>query len=331
VRIAHIRHVGVWRLKAGEDWLRMMGLPTRDAYSLPTSQERFPDGGSFRIEIASTEGPDVFRAVLDSAKRLQVPIHRVSQGSGIMMLTDEELAEMARLGAEEAVEVSLFIGPRGSFDTGVQATSAGAGSVIGKLRGMDQLAYALEEVRRAAAFGIRSILVADEAVIQLVSELRAQGKLPADFVVKTSVLMGTANPVSVRIAEQIGANSVNLPVDLPLPAIAAIRQVVQVPLDIYMESPDDVGGVVRHYEAAEVARVAAPVYLKFGVRNSVDLYPVGEQLKDQALALGRERVRRARLVLELLSRLSPDIKPSPLQPGRPGVPVLPTGVNIAKA
>lgn len=318
-------------MKAGQQWLTALGLPGRDAYDLPSSPARFPDGGAYRIEIPSTEGPEVFRTVLETAERLQVGVHRVSQGSGIMMLSDDELAEMARLGHESATEVSLFIGPRASFDTGVQAVSTDGRSVAGKLRGMDQVAYALEEVHRASAFGIRSILAVDEAVVHLVSELRQRHLLPADLLVKTSVLMGTANPVSVRIAEQLGANSVNVPVDLSLPMLAAIRKVTSVPLDVYIESPDDVGGVVRHYEAAEIARVASPVYLKFGVRNSVDLYPVGEQLKETAIALGRERVRRARLCVEMLSRLAPDLVPSPLLADRAGVPIAQATASVPQA
>ena len=45
---------------------------------------------SNRIEIPSTEGPRALAAVLEEANRLGVTIHRVSQGSGIWMLTDEE-------------------------------------------------------------------------------------------------------------------------------------------------------------------------------------------------------------------------------------------------
>jgi len=52
----------------------------------------------------------VFREVLEAAKALKVPIHRVSQGSGVMLLTREEIREMARMGQEERIEVCLFCG-----------------------------------------------------------------------------------------------------------------------------------------------------------------------------------------------------------------------------
>jgi len=54
-------------------------------------------------------------------------------------------------------------------------------------------------------------------------------------------------------------------------------------------------------------RAAAPVYVKLGIRNSPNIYPTGEHLDGLAVNLGRERVRRAELVLRLLSELSPDL------------------------
>jgi hypothetical protein len=42
--------------------------------------------------------------------------------------------------------------------------------------------------------------------------------------------------------------------------------------------------------------------VKFGLRNAPDLYPAGSHLESTAVALSRERVRRARLGLELLAR-----------------------------
>ena len=62
------------------------------------SDARFADGLRYRIEIPSVEGPAVLRAVLEEADARGVPLRRVSQGSGVMMLTDTEIAEMAALG-----------------------------------------------------------------------------------------------------------------------------------------------------------------------------------------------------------------------------------------
>jgi hypothetical protein len=54
------------------------------------------------------------------------------------------------------------------------------------------------------------------------------------------------------------------------------------------------------------------VYVKFGLRNAPDVYPSGSHLEATVLALSRERVRRARLGLELLEREFPEAVPSEL-------------------
>ena len=48
--------------------------------------------------------------------------------------------------------------------------------------------------------------------------------------------------------ERLGASTINLPTDLTLPQIAAIRAAVDMPLDVYVEAPDTVGGFVRLHE-----------------------------------------------------------------------------------
>ena len=282
--------------------LKSLNLPTRDAYDLPTSSKRFPDGAAYRVEIPSCEGPKALRAVIDEATARKVRVHRVSQGSGIMLQTDEEIREMLTLGAEHGIEVCLFVGPRANWDTGSQASST-AGRVIGSsLRGADQLSYGIEDVLHGVALGLKSILVADLGQLQILGEMKRSGDLPADFVLKISVTLAAANPATARLMEDLGATSINLPVDLSLPQIAAIRQAVDAAIDFYMESPDDFGGAVRHYETSEVVRVAAPVYLKYGLRNSPPLYPSGGHLEATVVALSRERVRRAQIGLPLLAR-----------------------------
>jgi hypothetical protein len=57
--------------------------------------------------------------------------------------------------------------------------------------------------------------------------------------------------------------------------------------------------IVRLHEIPELIRVAAPVYVKFGLRNAPDLYPSGTHIEATAVGLSRERVRRARFGLEL--------------------------------
>ena len=179
------------------------------------------------------------------------------------------------------------------------------------LRGADQLVYGIEDVLHASTLGIKSVLVADVGQLMVLGRMKAAGDLPSDFVLKISVTLAAANPATARVLEDLGATSINLPVDLSLSQIAAIRQAVNAAIDFYVESPDDLGGVVRHYEIAELVRVAAPIYLKFGVRNAPGLYPSGYHLESAVLALSRERVRRAAIGLGLLRRYRPQAVASP--------------------
>jgi hypothetical protein len=263
------------------------------------SSRRFDDGAAYRVEIPSCEGPKVMAAVLEEASRREVTVHRVSQGSGVMMLTDDEIDGMVKLGSDHQVEVCLFLGPRGSWDIGGQAKVSAA--VGGVARGNEMVAASLCDAFRAVDLGIRSLLVGDLGVLKLLGDLKAEGVLPADLVLKTSVLMPLANGPTAALYEKAGATSLNVSTDLPLSALGEIRAVTSVPIDMYIEVPDDQGGHVRFYDVPEVVRVAAPVYLKMGLRNAPNIYPVGLHLAATAEALGRERVRRAELVLRLLA------------------------------
>jgi hypothetical protein len=301
------------------DFVRRLGLPEGDAHTLPTSQKRFPDGAQYRVEIPSTEGPAALAAILEEADRYAITIHRVSQGSGVMLLTDDEIREMAQLAQSRRMEVSLFARPNAAWDTGAMAVSSAGRTVGPRLRGQEQLIYCLEDVQRAALLGIRSVLLADEGALWVAGEMRKAGVLPKDMQFKVSVMLSAANPASIRLMERLGADTYNIPTDLTLAQIAAVRQAVDIPLDIYVEVPDDLGGFVRLYEIPELVRIASPVYLKFGLRNAPNIYPVGKHIESVALALSRERVRRAKIGLDLLARYYPDAIES--KPGAAGLAI----------
>ena len=233
-------------------------------------------------------------------------IHRVSQGSGIWMLTDDEIREMCRLGAAAGIEVSLFVGPRAGWGTGAQVRASAGKNLGARLRGMDEVVYATQDIIRGCDLGLRSVLVADEGQLWLVDRMKKAGELPADLVVKISVQMGAANPISIQLLEAMGAGTYNTPTDLTLPQLAAARAAVDLPLDIYVEAPDDFGGFVRHYEVPEMIRVASPMYVKLGLRNAANIYPSGLHIEDLAIKQSRERVHRAALVAQLIQRHAPD-------------------------
>jgi len=284
------------------DFLHSIGLPAGDLNELPDSTKRFPDEAQYRIEIPSTEGPRCLEAVLEEAARLDVTIQRVSQGSGVFLLTDAELDEMARAASAANVEVSLFARPNAGWDTSAMARSAAGAVLAPAARGQEQVVACLDDARRAADHGFRSVLIADIGVLSAFADARRLGLLPEDMQAKISVMLPAANPAAARVLADLGADTLNLPTDLSLAQIAAIRAAVDIPLDVYVESPDNVGGFVRHHEIPELIRVAAPVYVKFGLRNAPDVYPSGTHLDSTTVALSRERVRRARLGMELLAR-----------------------------
>jgi hypothetical protein len=292
-------------------------LPVK-VLDLPTSPHRFPDGGAWRIEIPSVEGPAAMAAVLDEAAALDVPVHRVSQGSGVMMLTDAEITEMLRLGDERRAEVSLFLGPRGTWDIGAATASASKGGGP-RARGTDQVHQCLDDARRACELGVRNLLVADEGVLWLLHRMRCSGELPADLRLKISVLIGPVNPTAFGVIAALGGGSINVPSDLTVAHVAEIRATSNAALDMYIEAPDDIGGFVRLYDSAELLRVGAPMYLKFGLRNAPATYPSGLHLLELAKSTGRERVRRARLALDILERAGG--APLPMSPlGDPTLP-----------
>ena len=305
-----------------QQFLTKLGLASEDNHALEPRGKRFKDGGDYRFEIPSVEGPRVFREVLEAAKELEVPIHRISQGSGIMLLTDDEIREMARMGASQRIEVCLFVGPRAPFETGAQSVST-AGKVIGlQHRGADQLVYAVEDVRRACELGIRSVLPADLGLIWVLNEMKVAGELPKNLIIKSSVTLPAANPATAKLFEKAGVNTMNIPTDLTPAQIGSIRQTVDIPIDLYIEVPDNFGGFVRYYEIPQILRVAAPVYLKFGLRNAPDIYPCGKHIEDLAAKMGRERVHRARIALDLIKQYAPEAKMSPLGSDDLGIPEL---------
>ncbi|MFD9871676.1 hypothetical protein ACFXI8_30110 [Streptomyces niveus] len=303
--------------RPGERALSALDLAAPDPHPADASPHTFPDGGTWRTEIPSVEGPEALTEVLKESSRLDVPIHRISQGSGVWMLTDDEITEMADACAARDIELCLFTGPRGTWDIGgATRTDSGGGGL--RARGHDAVAGCVEDALRAAELGVKCLLVADEGVLWSLHRLRSRGVLPADTTLKVSALIGPVNPASYAVYERLGADSLNIPSDLALAHFTEIRRASRAPMDLYIEAPDDLGGYVRMYETAELIRRGAPLYLKFGLSKAPGIYPYGGHLREITLATARERVRRGRLVLDLLARHGAGGGMSPLGSRHPG-------------
>jgi hypothetical protein len=283
------------------------------------SEYRFPDGAHFRIEIPSVENPSALRAVVEEARTYKTPIHRTSQGSGAMLLTRSELREMAIIGADEGLEVNLFVGPREEYGIGGSVRSPEGYVLLGRLRGLDQLRYAIEDIMRAVDAGIRGFLIADSGLMQIVNAMIDDGELPSSIVWKISAVLAPSNPVSFKQLIDMGGTTVNVPSDVSLAELTEFRCASDAPIDLYLEAPDALGGMVRGNELAEIATVASPLYAKFGLRNARMVYPAGEQNMTDVVANVREKVRRAALALEFLDTTGLDLTIS--KPGAEGIGV----------
>src|SRR5690606_1961261 len=133
----------------------------------------FPDGAHYRVEIPSVEGPRALETVLTEAKRYEVPVSRVSQGTGVSLLTDGEIGEMVSMAAEAGVELCLFARPCAAWDASATVRADAGGGLAAATRGTDQFAAMLNEIRRATDLNVRNILIDDLGMLSVFGQLRA--------------------------------------------------------------------------------------------------------------------------------------------------------------
>ena len=292
-------------MKETREFLKSIGMPEGDAYDLPTSEKRFHDGGQYRFEVPGIQSPKVMEALLDEMDKYQISLHRVTQTKGIMMLTDNEIMEMVKLAKDYGTDLILAIGPRATTDTSASVNTPEAVRMGYRLRGQEQIVRAVEDVKRAAAFGCRSFLVYDEGCLWLLNEMRKAGEIPADCHFKISAHAGHGNPCSAKLLESIGANSINPVRDIQLQMLAAMRQAIDIPIDIHTENPKSTGGFIRHYEVPEMIRIAAPIYLKTG--GSV----AKTHSWDSSEADAKQRAKQVSLVKRVIDAYYPEAIQSP--------------------
>lgn len=246
------------------EFLESIGLPGGDAYDLPTSEKRFADGGQYRFEVPGIQGPAVMEALLEEIDKYGLYLHRVTQTKGIMALSDNDIIRMVELAKTAQTDLILAIGPRATTDTSASVNTPEGVRMGYRLRGQEQIVRAVEDVKRASSLGCRGFLVYDEGCLWALNEFRKAGEIPADCHFKLSAHSGHGNPCSARLLESIGADSLNPVRDIQLQMLAAMRQAIDIPIDIHTENPKSTGGFIRHYEVPEMIRIASPIYLKTG-------------------------------------------------------------------
>ncbi|MFX1508946.1 MAG: hypothetical protein ACFFBR_01440 [Promethearchaeota archaeon] len=292
--------------------LEKIGLPGQDAYDLPTSDHRFPDGAGYRIEISGVERPEVLEALIDESDKRDVPVHRlISVVMGATLLDDKELKKFAQLAHDAQMEVILTPGPRTSWDVGRQlVTSEGVLSGM-RFRGADKLVEVISDIKRGIELGFRGFLVIDEGLLWALNKLKEIGEIPKDITFKVSIFAGHASPAGGKLLEELGAGSFNPVADMTVPQLAAIRQATKLPIDIHIMLMPSFGGFNRFYEAAEITRCVQPVYYKFEPGPSMALYTPWSSI-DGLSFLAREKVKWAEIVRNLIQDNYPEAKLSKL-------------------
>lgn len=288
-------------------FLKSIGLPEGDLYDLPTSEKRFDDGGQYRFEVPGIQGPGAMRSLLEQLDEYGVPIHRVTQTKGIWTLLDDEILEMVSLAKQYHVQLILAIGPRATNDTSASVHTPEGQRMGYRLRGQEQIVRAVEEVKRAAKLGCRGFLVYDEGCLWLLNQMREAGEIPRDIHFKVSAHIGHGNPCSGKLLENIGANSFNPVRDIQLQMLAAIRQAINIPIDVHTENPESSGGFIRHYEVPEMIRIAAPIYLKTG--GSVAKTHSWDTTSQEA----KQRAKQIVLVKRMIDEYYPEAIASPTE------------------
>ena len=287
------------------NYLKKIGLPPGDLFDMPTSSARFADGGAFRIEVPTVNTAEAVDALLSTATKNNITINRVTETYGMFRHTREEIKEYCRLCHDYGAELLLSVGPRATYDTGATVLSAQGVRISYRLRGMEQVLRAVEDIKRGYDLGCRGFLIYDEGMLWLVGQMRKDGALPRDMFFKASAHLGQCNPCSFKLLESLGADSINPVRDLQIPMIAALRAAVKVPLDVHTDNPPGSGGFIRVYEAPEIVRVAAPVHCKTG--NSV-VSGHGQLTSANDAKLMAEQ---ASIVVEMVTKYYPEATQTP--------------------
>ncbi len=296
----------------GAGILASQGLLPADDYTLATSTKAFDDGGAYRLEISGVERLSTLQALLAEAGEQGVFIHRIiAFGGGTTLLRTGELSDVAALAADNDIELIAVPGPRTGWDLGRQALSTEGQAGGRRVRGLDNVRYLLDDYLRVFSTGIRGVLVWDEGVLDILNKARDAGHIPADAKFKISVYAGHANPASIRILQDLGADSVNPVGDLSRPMLAAIRAAVDIPLDVWAETFESFGGMNRLWEAGDIARVAGPVYFKIEPGESEAVMYNGWVRPEFHQELIRHKVRHAAILNELVRTSAPDVAVSP--------------------
>ncbi|MCQ2977154.1 MAG: U32 family peptidase [archaeon] len=285
-----------------ETKLTLQNLGINEIDSNYVSKKHFKDGGQYRFEVPGIQGPSALKSLLDSCDDYDLRIHRATQTKGIMFLLDDEITQMVDLAKGADIQLFLAVGPRATYDTSATVQTPEGKRIGYRLRGYDNLIYAIEDVKRAVDLGVRGILLYDEGLLYILSEMRKNNELPSDLKFKLSAHAGCSNPASAKLFESLGLDSLNPVRDLQIPMLASIRDAINIPLDLHTENPKSTGGFIRHYEVPQMIDMVAPVYLKTG--GSIAKTHSWNTTDSEA----KLRAKQVALVRDMINRYSPEAR-----------------------
>lgn len=281
---------------AAGKFLEKLNIPGEPQRVCPDSPLRFADESQFGFELSSMNNLRILQQAIAFAKKGGVTVNRVDECRGIFRLPDQEIRDMVDLCGENGISLVLSTGPRAIYDTGGFIRSKNGVRSGYRLRGVDNLRYAVEDIFRATALGCRGFLIYDEGMLNILNSLRVDGELPKDVVFKLSVHCGCSNPASAQVYEQLGADSINVIPDLDLAMLSDFRRSVKCILDVFTDTAADAGGFVQTHLAPEIIRTCAPVYFKVGAvaQNHQNHLPSDVEVEERVkqLVCVHETIRR---------------------------------------
>lgn len=287
-----------------QEYFIKSGLPSGD-YNIDdvsTNGKEFDAGGHYGIELSSVNNVKILKEVINLAKKNNIKIARVDECRGIFRLPDNEIKEMAHICATEKIGLILSIGPRATNDIGGFSKSNNGSRIGYRLRGLNSVIYAVEDIKRAINFGVRGFLIYDEGLLFLLNQMRSEGFLPKNLIFKFSVHACCSNPLSAKLLGQIGANTINIIPDLDVCMIKTFRKFVTMPLDVFTDTAQEAGGFIRTYDIPDIIHYASPVYLKCGAvsQKFQNHLPSYDELE--------ERLKQTKMVAECIERYLPTAK-----------------------
>jgi len=282
------------RIDAVRSAIEKCNIPPRDLFDIPTSLKTFPDGANYRMEVSGINEINQMEALIDEMQKRKVPIHRViALGGGANLKTNSELRDLAQMSQESEIEVIVVPGPRQDRDIGSHVRSEWGRFSGVRPRGSEELSYLIADIFRALEVGIRGFILYGEDVLFLVNELKKNGDLPDDIVIKMSYTAGHANAAGAKLLENLGVDSFNPVTDLTLPMLSSIRRATDLPLDIVVVSYEALSSINRFWETPEIIRVSSPCYLKQELSGSCDA--------------AREKVKYCQIMNEIVEFVNPDL------------------------